>query len=308
MFEVKRILLAPVALGVLMFTGPASSDVQAAQSQQKRMVIVTNGQEGNPKRVVVNVDGPEKRGYLGVSLADVTAENKAQLGLAKEEGALVQDVEKDSPAAQAGVQKGDVIIGYAGFPVFSAAQLARYVAETPVGRKVDVTVMRGGKKQSLESKIAQRAEQADTGIELPRRSEAPNRRFFGDNGGMFNFDQLGRRFQMETAARPRLGVSVVELSDQLAEKYGVKDQAGVLVSAVNAGSPAEKAGLKAGDIILEVDGRIVADADSLTRVLRRVPDGDSVELKISRDGKPMALKAQLEGPSRKSGSGSKVIL
>ena len=308
MFVAKRNLIAPAALGFMMFAGPALSDLhaQTAKSQQRR-VIISEGQEGPAKRVVVNVDGLEKRGYLGVSLEDVTAENKAQLGMAKEEGALVQDVEKDSPAAQAGVLKGDVIISYAGFPVFSAAQLARYVSETPVGRRVEVTVLRAGKKQNLESKIAQRSEKSDIDVELPRRSEERNLRFYGEDGGIFNFGPLARRFQMETAARPRLGVSVVELSDQLAEKYGVKGKEGVLVSSVNAGSPAEKAGLKAGDIILEANGTSIADANSLTRALRRVSDGDSVELKIYRDGKPMTLKAQLEGDSKKSGS-NKVIL
>jgi serine protease Do len=105
-----------------------------------------------------------------------------------------------------------------------------------------------------------------------------------------------------------LGVSVLELSEQLAEKYGVKGKEGVLVSSVNAGSPADKAGLKAGDVILEANGSSVSNAESLTRALRRASDGDSVELKIYRDGKPITLNAQLEGPSKKSGAGERVIL
>jgi len=269
---------------------------------------VSSGQEGDAKRLLVDVGDIQKRGYLGVSLEDVTAENKAQLGMAKEEGALVQEVEKDSPAAQAGLQKGDIITSYAGFPVFSAAQLARYVAETPVGRKVEITVLRAGKKQTLESKIAQRDRKSDELMVLPRKAEAPNLRFYGEDGGVFNFGPLARRFQVETGLRPRLGVSVLELSEQLAEKYGVKGKEGVLVSSVNAGSPADKAGLKAGDVILEANGSSISNADSLTRALRRVSDGDSVELKIYRDGKPITLNAQLEGPSKKSGAGERVIL
>jgi membrane-associated protease RseP (regulator of RpoE activity) len=172
---------------------------------------------------------------------------------------------------------------------------------------VEITVLRAGKKQTLESKIAQRDRKSDELMALPRRAEAPNLRFFGEDGGVFNFGPLARRFEVETA-RPRLGVSVLELSEQLAEKYGVKGKEGVLVSSVNAGSPADKAGLKAGDVILEANGTSIADADSLTRALRRIPDGDTVELQIYRDGKPMVLKAQLEGPSKKSGAGERVIL
>lgn len=275
-----------------------------AGPQEGNAIALWVGSEGVQPKVLRLSSGLGSGGYLGVNLEEVTSDNRAQLGLTKEEGALVQDVEKDSPAAEAGLLKGDVIAGYAGFPVFSAAQLARLVAETPVGRRVEIDVLRSGKRLNLEARIGKRSAEEF----YPRFSINRDEEFLirpeGWQSGPWNFLP---RFLQSDSERPRLGVSIVELTDQLAEKYGLKGKEGALVTSVRAGSPAEKAGLKAGDVITEINGRSVDSAEAISRALGR-SEGREVEVKIYRDRQPMTLRVQLETTESSSKGKSRVIL
>jgi serine protease Do len=274
---------------------------------QRYTIAVTKGgsiQEGPD--VVRILRGAAGAGYLGVRLEEITADNKAKLGLPKEEGALVQEVEKESPASAAGILKDDVIVSYAGYPVFSAAQLARLVSETPVGRRVEVGVLRAGKRLNLEAKIDKRGgETSSFDLQLPHREGRVLIR--PDIWSDPTWENLGKYFSFSTSDRPRLGVSIVEISDQLAEKYGLKGKQGALVMSVTSGSPAEKAGIKAGDVITEINGRTISGSDSITSALRRADDKE-LEIKLYRDRQPMTLKAQLEKSSSPASGKGRVVL
>ncbi len=183
-------------------------------------------------------------------------------------------MDDDSPAAKAGVKEGDVVVEFDGERVRSARQLTRLVQETPDGRAVKMTLERGGARQTVDITPAASAT-AWTGawsLQVEPEIRAELERSLRDlrdrpelRGPMFDFRFDG--VPGMAASRARLGVQVETLSDQLAEYFGVKG-GGVLVSSVTADSPAEQAGLKAGDVITAVNGTAVRDAGELVEELR----------------------------------------
>jgi serine protease Do len=212
--------------------------------------------------------------WLGVQVEDVTTDKLAELKLKEEYGALVVEVEENSPAAKAGLRKNDVILEYQGERVESAARLARLVRETPVGRTVRLAVSREGRTQTLSATL-ERREYLRGGVRVPEiRVPEINVEVFG--------------------ARPRLGISADALTPQLADYFGVKQGKGVLVREVHAGTAAEKAGLKAGDVIVRVDAEEVADVGDLRRALRKKKAGEDVTLGIVRQRQETTVRLQLE--------------
>ena len=292
--------------------------VLAASAAVGTMVVRADDKDApraDERARVVRVHGGG--GYLGVSLADLEA------GQAR--GVRVTEVVEDSPAAKAGLQADDVIVSFDGENVRSAAQLSRLVRETPAGRSVAVGFTRGGARQDAQVALGERRMGAVMGLEglegldkmklrglerlhermgefalpeppeppevpdVPEPPEAPQPPqppappvplLEGDGSFSYFFN-----------ARPRLGIEVVELTDQLAGYFKVED--GVLVSRVRSGSAAEKAGLHAGDVILKVDGEAVASSRELVRRVGR-SDAKQVVLTVQRDGHPVDVRVQLE--------------
>lgn len=222
--------------------------------------------------------------WLGVTLADVTAEKMAELKLKEEYGAIVTEVEQDSPAAKAGVRENDVILEYQGERVHSAAQLGRLVRETPSGRSVRLLISRAGQQQTLTATLEPR-EYSRLDVRIPR-IRIPE------------FD-----IHIFTS-RPRLGISADSLTPQLAEYFGVKQGKGVLVREVNAGSVAEKAGLKAGDVIVRVEDETIEDLGDLRDALAKKKGGETVTLGIVRNRTETSLHVQLEEARRRPRAGT----
>jgi membrane-associated protease RseP (regulator of RpoE activity) len=223
--------------------------------------------------------------WLGVTLKDVTADKARDLKLPGEYGALVESVDADSAAAKAGLQKGDVIVEFAGERVRSEAQLRRLIRETPAGRTVSLQVMRGGQARALNAKLQSRTNHLN--IQIPEiHISPPNTQLFDSRGFNFLFD--GRR--------PSLGISGDELTTQLASYFGVKQGKGVLVREVVVGSAAEKAGLKAGDVIVAVDGKSVATVSELREALEIKPSNEErkVNLTVVRDRHEQTVPVELE--------------
>lgn len=223
------------------------------------------------------------RPRLGVEIADVTAARVAELKLAGETGVVIEEVEENSPAAKAGLQKNDVILSFAGERVRSAAQLRRLVQETPPGRKVALEVSREGKTRTVELELEEsaRMRRGEWRVPMPPLPpiEIPEIHIFSRGA--------------------RLGISGDEISGQLAEYFGVKQGKGVLVREVMTGSAAAKAGLKAGDVIVRVDDAAVEDMGDLREAL-----GDrekkEVTLTIVRERREQTLKVALDEPQRVS--------
>ena len=213
-------------------------------------------------------------------------------------GVRIDGVDEDSPAAKAGLKEGDVVVEFDGERVRSARQLTRLVQETPDGRTVKMTVERGGARQTMDITPAASATAGAWSLQVEPEIRAELERSLRDlrarpelRGPMFDFRFDG--MPGTGAPRGRLGVQVETLSDQLADYFGVKG-GGVLVSEVTADSPAQKAGLKAGDVITAVNGTAVRDAGELVEELRDAGDGREVRLDLVRDRKTTTATATLD--------------
>jgi serine protease Do len=221
----------------------------------------------------VQMPRPGRVTMIGVRLGDVTADNMKTLKLAKAEGALVESVNTNSPAAAAGLRANDVIIQFDGERVRSAGHLTRLVHETPAGREVTLGVMRDGRKTDLRIT----PEAGGTWFD-PRFGETLDLLVQGVRDG-----------GVDSRSRSRLGVNVQGLPGELPDYFGVKS--GVLVTAVRPDSPAAKAGMKAGDVITAVDGKPVnAPRDLLTVI----PDGGTtqdINITVVREKKETTLRA-----------------
>lgn len=223
------------------------------------------------------------------------AQGGSQLGMRisdTENGVRVDEVEAGSPAYKAGIREGDVVVEFDGERVRSAMQLTRLVRETPSGREVAVAVMREGKRQALPATPQNR--EPGTGDREFRDPE-----FFLRQLPYFSFDyddRYPRRFEFRAPApgsrfpvfRGRLGVTVQSLTPDLEEYFGASN-GGALVSSVARGSVGAKAGIKAGDVIIAINGRQVNDAGDATRELRDL-EGE-VTIVVLRDKQEMTLTA-----------------
>jgi serine protease Do len=204
-------------------------------------------------------------------------------------GVVVDDVRPDSPAQKAGLKRSDVIVEFDGERVRSARQFARLVSETPPGRTVTATIVREGRRQSVQV-TPSAGQRFDVFVDGPRlRAQLDDQVSRGLR--RFNFENFDFDFDGWGGSSRRLGVAVTELSPQLAGYFGVKD--GVLVASVTEDSPASRAGLKAGDVITSVGGTTVGSTGELVRLLRDAGDAE-VTLGIVRDKRELTVKATPE--------------
>jgi membrane-associated protease RseP (regulator of RpoE activity) len=249
--------------------------------------------------------------YLGVRLDDVDKDDVARLKLPEERGAIVKGVEKDTPAEKAGLKEGDVIVRYQGETVWSAAQLARLVRETPPGRTVTIEVSRGGATQKLSARLEEGRRrfhlEGDFEVPVPPEPPLPPETFrFEDLGERLKDLGKGRRLLWRDGwilrAPRKLGIQYQEIEGQLAGYFRLTEDEGVLVTSVDEGSPAARAGVKAGDVILKLAGKAVRDGRDLRRALGEADPGEEITLTVQRDGKPLDLTVRLEGEKPRQGS------
>lgn len=243
------------------------------------------------------VDLETNSGYIGVYLEEVTPEREKELGLSQERGAIVMDVVKGGPADKAGLKENDVVTSFNGTEVESVRQFQRMLRETPPGRTVHIEVTRDRKPMSfnvtlqkqdfgdVNRAIAEAYGHGQNRLFTTPRATAPAVPFEFNFG---NFDADSNFF-----ARPRLGLSAEQLTDQLAGFFGVRDGHGVLVSEVSAGSAASAAGLKAGDVIIEFDSQKINSVADLRNALAKKSEG-SVAVKIVRDHSEKTVTVELK--------------
>jgi serine protease Do len=241
-------------------------------------------------KVLAGKGGCEGGGYMGVALREVAAEDLDKLKLADQGAARIERVSPDSPAAKAGFKEGDVVVRWGGVPVASARQLARVVAEAAPGRQVKVDVRRGSEPMTLQVVVGEK----DCRDEGPReRAE----RFHGldplpDLAARLPEVTKDFRELLEGPGPRRVGIRYQPIDGQLARYFRVEREHALLVTHVDEGSPAEKAGLKAGDVVLGIDGKDLRDAGDLRRRVASADDG-SVRLQVQRDGKPIEITVTL---------------
>jgi serine protease Do len=211
--------------------------------------------------------GKVTRGWLGVSIQDVTQDLAKQFGLSESTGALVSEVLSDSPAAAAGLKAGDVIVSFDGKPVDNPALLRNIVAQTPVGKTVKVEALRDKKHRSFSVKVAEQPKEiAQAGSE-----EEPHG---AETGG-------------DTALS---GLEARNLTPEIAHQLGLQAAtAGVVITGVAPDSAAAEAGVQPGDVILEVNRQRVRSVADLKRINDKLSKAESVLLLINRHGGKLFL-------------------
>ena len=241
--------------------------------------------------------------YLGVQTVEVTRENFAKFGLREIRGVAVEKVIDGSPAAAAGIQAGDVIVRFNGEDVSSSRKLTRLLGEVSPDHTAKIIVIRGGSERELPVTVAKRPmpkfEQGNfefnfpndlkidipkidiPQIQLPDLKNLPNLPDF--QGGDFVWQHFGGGRQ--------IGIGLTPLTKQLADHFGVEN--GAMINSVRENSPAAKAGLKAGDIVVEVDGKAVKGDGDIMRAVREKGQGE-VTLTIVRGGSRQTVKVTPE--------------
>jgi serine protease Do len=262
------------------------------------MEILTPGAAGQELSVLL---GDEGSGWLGVETREITSENAKDLKLSAEHGVLVGKVVSDSPAAKAGLKENDVVTEINGQRVEGAVQFRRMIHEIPAGRAVQLTVWRDGRSQNLSATLGKSEQnrvftrQAAPGTfafrmpEFPELLDAPELR---EMPGMDSSGGLLMR------AQPRLGIDAEDISGQLGTFFGAPEGEGILVRDVNSGSPAEKAGLQAGDVITSVNGdRVRSVGDLRGKLVAKHDDKDrTVKLGVLRNKTEISLSVALPAP------------
>jgi serine protease Do len=239
------------------------------------------GKSADVKVKVIKEKSPAAGAWLGVQLQDVTRSVSRAMGLKSGAGALIADVVDGSPADEAGLQDGDVVTKFNGKSVRDASDLTDMVRGQKPGSEVKLTAMRDGTAKTFKVKLGDLADQSMT----DDQEAAPGDE--GDNTWVWHGknapgDRQMRVFKMR-AQSAYLGVELQGLTEQLGDFFGVKDGKGALISRVVEDSPAEAAGLKAGDVITRINDEAVENPSDVTEQISDAEPGDSVEVTYVSD-------------------------
>ncbi len=240
-----------------------------------------------PVRRTIEVRAPAHSGsFIGLGVAEIDSERAKALKLTDEHGVEVKNVSESGPAAKAGVQVGDVVLSYNGQRVEGLEQFMRMVRETPVGRNANLTLWRNGATQTVSVVIGSRpspfgpeGEVKTFRFEMPEIPPIPP---------IPDFPHANMSWRNAS-----MGIETESLNAQLAQFFGVKE--GVLVRSVNKDSAAERAGIKAGDVILKVDNTNVTSAREISGLLRTAREAkrNAIPVVLVRERKEMTVTVTL---------------
>ena len=307
-----RHLLTPLALPVIMtalsivtasFTG---QPVQPAAAEGSRVILVSGDDDKTD-------DSSSRRGYLGVSCQRLRANLREVLEVPEGvRGILISDVVDGSPADKAGLRNRDIVLKMDGKSIEDERDFTSMIRSAGSGTDITLTVWRAGQTLDLHPTLARAprehrdyswswsSDEDDDG-DAPRRHRAwsmapmppmpPMNIEVPDLSDLSELKGLALAFN---AGRGRLGVQLQELTPEIAPFFGAPSDKGVLVWKVMEDSPAEKAGIKAGDVIVEIEGKKVADTEDLHDALSDSDSGDKVAVTLLRRGQSQSLTATLD--------------
>lgn len=246
-------------------------------------------------------------GYLGVQTEEVDKDNFAKFGLSAVRGVAVEKVIEGSPAATAGIVANDVIVSINGDEVTSTRKLTRLVSEIAPDHQANITVLRGGREQQITATIGKRPTpkfgEGNFSFSIPEwkgKIDIPELKGLEEKlknlpmDGPQIFGVPGREdkaYVLRSGEGRTIGIAVTPLTKQLAEHFKVAD--GALINLVRENSPAAKAGLKAGDIIVDLDGKAVKGDFDLIRGINDKKEGD-VRVTFVRDGSRQTISVTPE--------------
>jgi len=276
------VVTAVALAGVAGLTGTLSAQEESDAESRVRVLAFSQGS------------------YLGVFIADVTADDVERLGLQEERGVRITGVADEGPARDAGLQEDDVIVRWNEDRIESEAQLRRTLSETPAGRSASLGIVRGGSDRSITVELGDRGAPGGTftlrsgwdeerAVELREHLEK-SREHLGELS--VRVREMPHVMTFMSMRGGRLGVGIQGLEEQLAEYFGLADRKGVLVTTVREDSPAAAAGLKAGDVIVAVDGEEIESAADVSRLVWGA-DAGPVAIRILRDRQERTVTVDL---------------
>jgi len=223
-----------------------------------------------------------KEGWLGVFIQDITTDIKEAMDLKSKRGVLIRDVVEDSPADEAGIEQEDVVIEFDGKKVWDSSNLTRLIRSSSPGENVELKILRNGKEKTITVTLGKR----------PRDQlsyEYEFEPFFREAQRIKPYT-----YSFSVFSGSRIGVKVQDLTEQLGNYFGVEDGEGALITEVEEDMPAYKAGLKAGDVIVEVEGEEIGDTEELMDVISDKEEGDKVKIKVIRNRRPESFEVEVE--------------
>jgi serine protease Do len=241
------------------------------------------GQHSRAARAVVIT---RSGSYLGIGGIDIDEERAKALKLKEARGVEIKSVDADSPASKAGLKDGDVVLEYNGQPVAGIEQFARLVRETPAGHEARLQIWRNGAAQAITATIATRpgttvrTDGEGNAFTIPAIPPIPP------------IPEIEMPTGHMTYRSSTLGIETEGLTPQLAEFFGVKE--GVLVRSVSKNSAAEKAGLKAGDIIVKLDDSKISSSREITSAMRGLRTKRTFPVVVVRNHQEVTLSVTVE--------------
>ncbi|HYK87787.1 MAG TPA: PDZ domain-containing protein, partial [Acidobacteriota bacterium] len=209
-------------------------------------------------------NGKVTRGWLGVHIQEMTPELAKSFGLKEPKGVLVAQVDQDGPAARAGLRSGDVILAYNGKEIHDARDLSLVVAETKVGVPEELRVLRNGDQLTFHVSIGERPDDV------------------AQNNSASGEEQHGI-----------LGITVENITPDVQQEMNLSSRTGALVTEVRPGSAADEGGVRAGDVIRELNHTPINNASTLQTAVRSLQKGETVLLRMERQGQTLFLAFEL---------------
>ena len=206
--------------------------------------------------------GKVTRGWIGVTIQELTPELSQKFGADRTQGALVSDVMKGGPAAKAGLKRGDIIIAFNGKIVKDVSNLRNMVAQSKIGNEVKIKILRSGKEYAIKVKIIEFPRAREVAAILPDQSTAKS------GSGVLT------------------GITIMDLTKETLRQLGFnKNESGVVVVKVEAGSPADEAQIRKGDIIKEINKKKIENVENFNKITSNMKKSETVLLFINRSGK-----------------------
>lgn len=221
--------------------------------------------------------------WLGIYTQTVDRDLSEAFDLDREQGVVIKKVIDDSPAEIAGLKRGDIILKFEGEKLFSADELTDLVLDQKPGDEVKIVIFRDGKDKTIIAELGSRDDSADENVFI-WKSDKGHRRFFDKSIKEY------RCFRSDSY----IGVTLQNLNEQLGQYFGVDEGEGALVTEVLDDSPAQKAGLKAGDVIIQIDDKEVENPSDVQMAVRSKEEGDKVKISLLREKKEMEFNLKVE--------------